>query len=121
MGPAKDDKSARNAADADVPFRIFVETVRDYALIMLDTHGYIVSWNAGAEAIKGYTADEIIGQHFSALLSTRSHRARLARARARGGAVRSAVTKTRAGACARMARASGPTSSSPRCAAAAAT
>ena len=49
----------------DDSFRIFIETVRDYALLMLDPTGRIISWNAGAEAIKGYKADEIIGRHFS--------------------------------------------------------
>src|SRR5689334_16342819 len=42
-----------------------VESVREYAIFMLDPQGYIASWNAGAERIKGYTADEIIGKHFS--------------------------------------------------------
>ena len=42
-----------------------VESVRDYAIFMLDPNGYIASWNRGAQAIKGYTADEIIGRHFS--------------------------------------------------------
>ena len=46
-------------------FRVFIESVRDYALLLLDTEGHVVSWNAGAEAIKGYKAGEIIGQHFS--------------------------------------------------------
>jgi len=45
--------------------RSLVEAVKDYALIMLDATGMIVSWNAGAQQIKGYTAEEIIGQHFS--------------------------------------------------------
>ena len=49
----------------DDSFRIFIESVRDYALLMLDPTGRIISWNAGAEAIKGYKADEIIGRHFS--------------------------------------------------------
>jgi PAS domain S-box-containing protein len=49
----------------DLSYRVFVEAVRDYALLMLDPGGHIVSWNAGAEAIKGYKAEEIIGQHFS--------------------------------------------------------
>src|SRR3954469_567893 len=65
MGQTNDEKAARNVLDTDAAFRVFVETVRDYALIMLDPHGTIVSWNAGAEAIKGYTADEIIGRHFT--------------------------------------------------------
>jgi PAS domain S-box-containing protein len=46
-------------------FQLLVESVKDYALIMLDPDGYIVSWNAGAEHIKGYTPEEIIGSHFS--------------------------------------------------------
>ena len=46
-------------------FRLFVDQVVDYALFMLDERGIVVSWNRGAERLKGYTADEIIGQHFS--------------------------------------------------------
>jgi PAS domain S-box-containing protein len=46
-------------------FRILVEGVQDYAIFTLDPGGKVVSWNAGAERIKGYKADEIIGQNFS--------------------------------------------------------
>ena len=46
-------------------FRLLVESVRDYAIFMLDPHGHVLTWNAGAERFKGYRADEIIGQHFS--------------------------------------------------------
>jgi PAS domain S-box-containing protein len=46
-------------------FRILVESVKDYAIFGLDWKGRILSWNAGAEAINGYQAEEIIGQHFS--------------------------------------------------------
>jgi PAS domain S-box-containing protein len=46
-------------------FRLLVQGVTDYAIYMLDPDGLITSWNAGAERFKGYTADEIIGQHFS--------------------------------------------------------
>jgi PAS domain S-box-containing protein len=46
-------------------FRLIVSNVKDYAHIMLDTEGLVVSWNQGAERIKGYRAEEIIGQHFS--------------------------------------------------------
>jgi PAS domain S-box-containing protein len=46
-------------------FRLFVGSVTDYAIYLLDTDGVITNWNAGAERIKGYRADEIIGRHFS--------------------------------------------------------
>ena len=46
-------------------FRMLVEAVTDYAIYMLDPAGNIVNWNAGAERIKGYTREEIIGQHYS--------------------------------------------------------
>ncbi|MGC2302315.1 MAG: PAS domain S-box protein [Candidatus Binatus sp.] len=46
-------------------FRLIVQGVKDYAILMLDPEGRIVSWNEGAQRIKGYTAAEIIGQHFS--------------------------------------------------------
>jgi len=45
-------------------FRLLVEAVQDYAIFMLHPDGRIASWNAGAERIKGWTADEIVGQHF---------------------------------------------------------
>ena len=46
-------------------FRLLVEGVADYAIFMLDVNGKVASWNVGAQRIKGYAADEIIGQHFS--------------------------------------------------------
>jgi len=49
----------------DDSFRIFVTSVMDYAIIMLDVDGHIISWNEGAQRIKGYEPQEIIGQHFS--------------------------------------------------------
>ena len=47
-------------------FEDLVRAVRDYAILSLDPDGYITSWNQGAERIKGYRAEEIIGRHFSA-------------------------------------------------------
>nr|WP_325540405.1 PAS domain S-box protein [Ramlibacter sp.] len=44
--------------------RLLVESVRDYAIFMLDPEGFVRSWNGGAQAIKGYTADEVIGRHY---------------------------------------------------------
>jgi PAS domain S-box-containing protein len=52
------------AAGAD-QLRLLVEAAEDYAIFLLDPDGRVVSWNAGAERIKGYTAEEILGQHFS--------------------------------------------------------
>ena len=50
-------------------FRRLVEFVVDYAIFQLDTGGHVATWNAGAEKIKGYTPQEIIGQHFSRFYS----------------------------------------------------
>ena len=46
-------------------FRLLVQSVTDYAIYMLDPEGRVSSWNAGAERFKGYSADEIMGEHFS--------------------------------------------------------
>ena len=46
-------------------FRLLVESVVDYAIFMLGPDGTVLSWNLGAERLKGYTAKEIIGQPFS--------------------------------------------------------
>ncbi len=51
--------------ESERQFRLLVNSVTDYALIMLDLEGIVTNWNAGAERIKGYAAEEIIGQHFS--------------------------------------------------------
>ena len=59
--------SVRNPTgrDAEERFRLLVESVKDYAIFMLDETGHVVTWNAGAQRIKGYSAGEIIGKHFS--------------------------------------------------------
>lgn len=46
-------------------YRLLVDSIADYAIYMLDAGGYVASWNSGAQRFKGYTADEIIGEHFS--------------------------------------------------------
>jgi PAS domain S-box-containing protein len=50
---------------AEERYRLLIESVHDYAIYMLDTSGHVASWNSGAQRIKGYTAEEMIGQHFS--------------------------------------------------------
>lgn len=64
------DSGAGDPAEAGRPetheyFRQLVGPVQDYAIFLLDAQGHVLSWNAGAERIKGYKAEEIIGQHFS--------------------------------------------------------
>ncbi len=53
-------------------FRLLVEGIGDHALLMLDPSGHVVTWNPGAERIKGWTADEIIGRHFSVFYTPES-------------------------------------------------
>src|SRR3954465_10386049 len=65
------DKPANDADREDVlhnreeRYRLLVQTVKDYAIFMLDPTGHVATWNAGAERLKGYSADDIIGKHFS--------------------------------------------------------
>ena len=64
------DNTARKQAEdklrwAEESFRLMVESVTDYAIVMLDPEGCVVSWNSGAERIQGYRAEDIVGQHFS--------------------------------------------------------
>ena len=49
----------------DSRYRLLVEAIEDYAIYMLDRTGIVTSWNPGAQRFKGYTADEIVGEHFS--------------------------------------------------------
>jgi PAS domain S-box-containing protein len=64
------DNSARKQVEerlrwSEESFRLMVDSVTDYAIVMLDPEGRVLSWNSGAERIKGYTPEEIVGQHFS--------------------------------------------------------
>src|SRR5437763_203925 len=59
------DPPARSLGTGDRRFRALVESVKDYAIFLLDPAGRVATWNSGAERIKGYKASEIIGQHFS--------------------------------------------------------
>ncbi|MCC7364817.1 MAG: PAS domain S-box protein [Dehalococcoidia bacterium] len=55
--------------ESEQRFRLLVDAVRDYAIFMLSPDGFIISWNSGARRMNGYTAEEIIGRHFSAFYS----------------------------------------------------
>jgi len=65
--------------DVDERYRLLVDSITDYAIYMLDPDGIVVSWNAGAARFKGYTAAEIIGQHFSRFYSPEDQAAGLPR------------------------------------------
>src|SRR5689334_4030085 len=54
-----------SGADDSNRYRLLIDSISDYAIYMLDPSGHVASWNAGAERFKGYSAAEIIGQHFS--------------------------------------------------------
>ena len=61
-----EDRRAEEALrHSEEKLRLMIASVRDYALYMLDPTGHVVSWNPGAEQIKGYRAEEILGEHFS--------------------------------------------------------
>ncbi|PLS86201.1 MAG: hypothetical protein CYG60_08535 [Actinobacteria bacterium] len=57
--------SERAFRESEERFRLLVEGVKDYAIFMLDAEGRIVTWNAGAQRMKGYKAEEVLGEHFS--------------------------------------------------------
>src|SRR6185503_1096382 len=59
------DRALAGTHPTDELFRLLVTTVSDYAIFLLDPAGHVVSWNTGAERIKGYAAADIVGQHFS--------------------------------------------------------
>ncbi|WP_245422041.1 hybrid sensor histidine kinase/response regulator [Alsobacter soli] len=58
-------QAALAAIESERRFRLLVQGVTDYAIYMLDPKGYVTNWNTGAQHIKGYSAEEIIGEHFS--------------------------------------------------------
>jgi PAS domain S-box-containing protein len=73
--------TTRNRAELAVEesaerFRLLVESVKDYAIFSLDLHGNVTSWNQGAARIKGYSAKEIVGKHFSVFYPPEDARAR---------------------------------------------
>jgi PAS domain S-box-containing protein len=68
VDPSRDAASAtlgESLRQSEERFRLIIDNVRDYAIFLLDADGRVLTWNQGAERIKGYKADEIIGRHFS--------------------------------------------------------
>jgi PAS domain S-box-containing protein len=57
--------TAQKLQQSEEQFRLLVESVRDYAIYMLNTDGLVITWNSGAQRIKGYQPEEIVGKHFS--------------------------------------------------------
>ena len=79
-------KAQEALRESEERFRLLVQGVTDYAIYMLDPQGHVTNWNAGAQRIKGYADDEIVGQHFSHFYTRGGSRQRPAAARARDGA-----------------------------------
>ena len=78
MNSASEEGSATRASGGvDERYRLLVDSITDYAIYMLDSEGVVSSWNAGAARFKGYTATEIIGQHFSRFYSPQDQAANL--------------------------------------------
>jgi PAS domain S-box-containing protein len=63
--PAVTTAHETNRLRGEVAFRLLVEAVADYAIFLIDPTGHVLTWNPGAERIKGYRSSEIVGQHFS--------------------------------------------------------
>jgi PAS domain S-box-containing protein len=94
-----------DAAQDEQMFRLLVQGVTDYGIYMLDPDGLIVNWNVGAERIKGYTAKEVIGRHFSMFYTPEDRAAGLAQ-KALEHSVRENISWSTDGAFAKMVRAS---------------
>jgi PAS domain S-box-containing protein len=69
-----EDSLSRAPQESDERFRLLVDSVQDYAIFLLDPEGRVVSWNSGAQAIKGYSEDEIIGHSFEVFYPAEARR-----------------------------------------------
>ncbi|HEY1696691.1 MAG TPA: ATP-binding protein [Polyangiaceae bacterium] len=65
QGAGEQREAEEELRESEQRFRLLVESVADYAIFMLDPSGVVTTWNTGAQRIKGYRAEEIVGQHFS--------------------------------------------------------
>src|ERR1700738_932567 len=64
-GRPADKPGIATSANSEERFRLLLESIKDYSILMLDPEGLVATWNKGAERIKGYRSDEIVGRHFS--------------------------------------------------------
>jgi PAS domain S-box-containing protein len=71
MNHVSENRSLPALRDSERSFRLLVESVQDYGIFMLDPGGRIVTWNRGAQRIKGYSAEEVLGKHFSLFYTPR--------------------------------------------------
>ena len=62
---SKHDRTTELLRQSEECFQVLIESIQDYAIYILDPNGFVVSWNTGAQRIKGYSAEEIVGKHFS--------------------------------------------------------
>lgn len=76
--PTDSPGSQHLAAGYEAQFRLLVDSVKDYAIFMLDPDGFVSTWNAGAQNIKGYSANEIVGKHVSVFYTATERQAGLA-------------------------------------------
>src|SRR5436190_20323706 len=58
-------RKVRHAKISEDVFHLLVDSIRDYAIFLIDARGHIMSWNKGAERIKGYSEAEVLGKHIS--------------------------------------------------------
>jgi PAS domain S-box-containing protein len=77
LGFGKITRDLTDRRASELGYRLLVEGVTDYSIFSLDKSGFITSWNSGAQRIKGYSADEIIGQHFSKFYTEEDIRANM--------------------------------------------
>ena len=89
-------------------FRLLVQGVTDYAIFMLDPEGRVTEWNTGARRIKGYEAEEIIGQHFSRFYTEEDRAAGVPERALEQARTNGPVRGRGLAACARTAAGSGP-------------
>jgi len=85
------EQSRRALAERERQFRTLVQETEEYAIFRLDTEGRVQTWNSGAEQLKGYEADEILGDHFSAFYTAEDREAGVPEANLRVAAERGSV------------------------------